>query len=118
MIQYTHIMISTMRQREKRTFTKERKIFLKRMIVIKYLISIKALGLYKIAIKPKVFSYKDLFSKVVECCTLVRGFLASPIGNVSIINGSVFKDMYKMLQPDLVYDGESECILLAPTLIG
>eukprot|EP01018_Ginkgo_biloba_P033112 Gb_37952 [translate_table: standard] len=51
------------------------------------LMLIKAAGLHKIAAKPEVFPCKDLFCKSLANCTLERGILGSPAGNVAIISG-------------------------------
>eukprot|EP01018_Ginkgo_biloba_P005585 Gb_16651 [translate_table: standard] len=68
------------------------------------LLSIKAVGLHKIAAKPEVFPCKDLFSRSMKNYMLERGVLASPIGTLAIISRLVFRDLYKMPQPDLVYN--------------
>eukprot|EP01018_Ginkgo_biloba_P035809 Gb_01042 [translate_table: standard] len=71
------------------------------------LLLIKASSLHKIAAKLEVFPYKELFYKSLTNCVLEKGILGSPAGNVSIISGSVFFELYKMPQPDMVYNADS-----------
>eukprot|EP01018_Ginkgo_biloba_P015894 Gb_33091 [translate_table: standard] len=70
------------------------------------LLSLKVAGLHKIAAKPEVFPCKDLFARAVANCTLEQGILGSPVGTVAVISGSVFWDLYKMPQPDMVYNAD------------
>eukprot|EP01018_Ginkgo_biloba_P024462 Gb_20161 [translate_table: standard] len=70
------------------------------------LLSIKVIGLQKIAIKPKVLPCKDLFSKAMYNYTIEKGILGSPKGNVAIISGFVFLKLYKVPQPGIVYNAD------------
>eukprot|EP01018_Ginkgo_biloba_P017444 Gb_09493 [translate_table: standard] len=71
------------------------------------MMSLKASGLHWIATRPEVFPCKDLVATTMNFCVLERGLLASRARTLAIITGSVFQDLYKMPQPDLVYDAES-----------
>eukprot|EP01018_Ginkgo_biloba_P017023 Gb_03553 [translate_table: standard] len=68
---------------------------------------IKVASLHKIAAKLEVFPCKDLFYKALRKCTLERGILSSPANNVAIVSGSVFLELYKMPQPNMVYNADS-----------
>lgn len=71
------------------------------------LLSIKVVGLHKIIAKLDIFPYKYLFFKSLHKFTLERGILGSIVGNMAIVSGSVFLELYKMLPLDMVYNTNS-----------
>ena len=71
------------------------------------LLSLKASGLHRIATKSKVFPCKDLFYHAMNLCKLERGQLVSLAGTVAVITGSVFRDLYRMPRPNMVYTAKS-----------
>eukprot|EP01018_Ginkgo_biloba_P007398 Gb_14174 [translate_table: standard] len=76
------------------------------------MLALKASGLHRIAAKPEIFPCKDLFAHAVNFCKIERGRLASPTGALAVITGSIFRDLYKMPEPDLVYNVESAAAFL------
>lgn len=76
------------------------------------MLSLKASGLHCIAAKPEFFPCKDLFSYALNFCKLKKGRLASPIGTIIVIMGSILCDLYKMPRPDMVYTIESTTTFL------
>eukprot|EP01018_Ginkgo_biloba_P005475 Gb_18082 [translate_table: standard] len=76
------------------------------------MLALKASGLHRIAAKPKVFLCKDLFTHAINFCRLEKGLLASLVGMLAIIMGSIFHDLYKMPKTDIVYTVEFVVIFL------